>query len=88
MDRRSFLRGASACAIAAVCPPVGLQESYRSIYMPELVSVAKELAATCHPRIFEGSIGTWSGIIFREVDEIDSSRFGITSHIVDGGTWE
>lgn len=85
MDRRSFLRGASACAIAATVPPaVRLPETYRAFIPARRISMAEALAMfpqhdvfppeAIRHAVFDGCVGVYNGVIIRQVDMIRDGR--------------
>lgn len=72
MDRRTFLRGASACAIAAVVPVSAAPVDYRMWLMAE-EEQWRELALAASPSfqrapIFEGCVAVYNGVIIRQID--------------------
>jgi len=57
ISRRNFLRGVSACAVAAALPPVAVEADSG-------VAIAARYFAG--GPIFDGSIGTYQGVVLRK----------------------
>lgn len=73
IDRRAFLRGASACAIAAAAPAAApVPETYHLWLMAEAERWHAQalMASPSFQRtpIFEGCMGVYNGVIIRHVD--------------------
>lgn len=63
ISRRGFLGGTAACAVAAALPV---------LVAPELSGVAINMAYRASmPPIFDGAVGTYNGVLVREVWAID-----------------